>query len=52
MTINNEEEFYKLIKTLLDEKRITQEEHDTLENYVCGIFDVLSGFNIDEEDLM
>ena len=48
MTINNENEFYKTIKTMLDENRITKEEHDALAAYVCGIFDAL----IFEEDLL
>ena len=46
MTINNEKEFYKLIKTLLDRKKITQEEYNALENYVCGILDEMYGFDI------
>ena len=53
MTINNEGEYYKLIKTLLYEKRITQEEYNALENYVGGILDALHGlYDIEEEDLV
>lgn len=49
--INNEGEFNRFIYKLRDEGRITQEEADAMSYYVCGIFDALSAFAIDEEDL-
>ena len=50
-TINNEGDFNKFIYKLRDEGKITQEEADEMSNYVCGIFDALSMYAIDEEDL-
>lgn len=51
MEINTEEEFYAFTKKLLNEYIITKEECDAMDNYVCGIFDALSGLGIEEEDL-
>lgn len=50
-TINNEGDFNKFIYKLRDEGKITQEEADAMSNYVCGIFDALSMYAINEEDL-
>lgn len=52
-TINNEGEFYKFIRKLKDDGKITEEERKAMDDYVCGIFDALDGkYDIDEEDLM
>ncbi len=50
--INNEGEFNRFVYKLRDEGRITQEEADAMSCYVCGIFDALSAYAIEEEDLM
>lgn len=51
MEINTEEEFYAFTKKLFTENKITKEEYNAMDNYVCGIFDALSGLGIEEEDL-
>jgi hypothetical protein len=52
ITINNECEFDKFVCKLRDEGRITTEEADAISDYVCGIFDALSAYAFEEEDLM
>ena len=52
LKINNEKDFYALIRKMLNEKRITEEEYEAMGNYVCGIFDALSGNDMYEEDFM
>lgn len=49
--INNEQEFYKKMDELRKEKRITEEEYNDITNYLCGIFDALSGMGMYEDDL-
>ena len=49
--INNEGEFNRFIYKLRDEGKVTQEEADAMSNYVCGIFDALSMYAIEEEGL-
>ena len=51
--INNEGEFYKFIRKLKDDGKITEEERKAMSDYVCGIFDGLHGmYDIVEEDLV
>lgn len=50
MEINTEEEFYAFTKKLFTENKITKEEYCAIDNYVCGIFDALSGLGMTEED--
>lgn len=50
--INNEDEFNKFVYKLVNEGRLTQEEADAVSCYVCGIFDALSAYAIEEEDLI
>ena len=51
MEINTEEEFYAFTNKLFTENKITKEECNAMDNYVCGIFDALSGLGLKEEDL-
>lgn len=50
--INNEDEFNKFIYKLAKEGKLTKEEADAMSLYVCGLFDALSAYAIEEEDLM
>lgn len=50
--INNEDEFNKFVYKLRDEGRITTEEANAMTLYVCGLFDALSAYAIEEEDLI
>lgn len=52
MEINTEEEFYTFTKKLFTENKITKEEYNAIDNYVCCIFDALSGLGLEEEDLI
>ena len=51
MEIKNEDQYCQFIKMLENDNKITCEESDALVSYVCGIFDALSGFCIEEIDL-
>lgn len=51
MEINTEEELYAFTKKLFTENKITKEEYNAIDNYVCGIFDALSSLGLEEEDL-
>ena len=51
MKIATESEFCVSMQSLLEHGKITQEEHDAILNYVCGIFDALDGIGITESDL-
>ena len=51
MKITTESEFRVSMKSLLEQGKITQEEHDAILNYVCGLFDALDGLGITENDL-
>ena len=51
MEINTEEEFYVFTNKLFTENKITKEEYDAIDNYVCGIFDALDNLGLEEEDL-
>lgn len=50
--INNEDEFNKFIYKLEKEGKLTKEEADAMSLYVCGLFDALSAYAIEEEDLI
>ena len=52
IVINNEDEFNKFVYQLVKEGRLTKEEADAISLYVCGIFDALSMYAIEEEDLV
>lgn len=50
-TINNETEFCNYCKNMMKNGKINKEEYDAMTTYICGIFDALSNFAIQEEDL-
>lgn len=52
LEINNEGEFNKFVYGLVNEGRLTKEEANAMSYYVGGIFDALSAYAIEEEDLM
>ena len=52
IVINNEGELNELVYQLVKEGRLTKEEANAISLYVCGIFDALSMYAIEEEDLI
>ena len=50
-SINSEEELRMFLNGLRSRGSITLAEQEAISDYVCGIFDALSGLNIYEEDL-
>lgn len=46
----NEGKFYKMIGNMFREGRITKEEHDMMDSYICAIYDYCDGMGFSLND--